>query len=149
MKKLNFDERQMSLRYQIAQQGFSLTVVLLLADYLGYLFGVQLLPYPNNVFCILVISCTFVTIRRILKGCYIAPGRQFRDLKNNLWLILVLLMIVSIITVGGIVQSNQNSLPASSNSTPLSSVFCYLLLAGQGICYLWYLWREGHHKDDD
>ena len=62
MKKLNFDERQMSLRYQIAQQGFSLTVLLLLADYLGYLFGVQLLPYPNNVFCILVISCTLSLI---------------------------------------------------------------------------------------
>ncbi len=73
MNEKNFDERQVFNKNRIGNQCFLLLVYLLFADAGLYGFGVKWMPYPANVFIILL-ACLFVyLIRLIASGSYAGP----------------------------------------------------------------------------
>lgn len=150
MKQPSFDEMQMTLRYQISGQGFTLMTLLLLLDYISYMFGLRWIPYPDNLFAIVVICCSFVTIRRIMTGCYVAPGKTLKNVVSRPLIVVFLTIMVIHLVTGALLKTTEApAVPVIHASPSWMLPLCYLLLAVQGFAYLWFVWREQRHRNDE
>lgn len=106
MNKNLLDEMQQQKRNKIGNQSFMILSYLLLIDIALNGFGVRWLPYPTNVFILMLASMAYYLVRIISANAFLGPGITARRTGIKAIAITIISAVAAYISASQLLKNN-------------------------------------------
>ncbi len=135
-----FDERQLQKRHRLGNDAFTMLALLLMADAVLYIFDVKWVPYPTNVFILLVICCGVFVVRAAWHGAFVGP-RQSGAGK------LGVAMMTAVISIGTALIISYQRKRLQMPAAPDGGSELLMLVSWSFLAVAWAVWLWKRHKE--
>ena len=135
MKKEEFDELQLSRRYQYGYQSFILLAFLILIHSTLSSFGFAWAKNPTNTIVVLLIGCTYFISKCIWGDALVGLNRTPRRMALTTAAIIIVAIVAAVIAAGyAMIHPSQPATADSSGS--MLFLYCCMMWAVIGIVYV-------------
>ena len=145
--ELEFDERQLQKRHRLGNDAFTMLTLLLMVDTLLYHFGFRWVPYPTNIFILVVFCCGVFVVRAIWQGAFVGPGKSGAKNWAGAMAAALLAAFGAIVVINYQKTKGQIAAPSSDEGAWLLMLVSWSLLAIAGMAWLWKRHKEKREEE--